>query len=171
MASTGAPVRLAMPTVSPRWSAWPCVSRMVVGSSSSGEAAAFGLPVRKGSIRSRVSPSVNSNAEWPRKRMSMGSVLPVAEAVGQLIPHRDADEHADPRLLDDRALHGAEPFVDVRLARRVQHGGLVRRSVPLRGGERLVEDALELRRGGRHDALRLLEAAGLRHGLDRRVDL
>ena len=31
IATTGAPVRLAIATVSPRWSAWPCVSRIVVG--------------------------------------------------------------------------------------------------------------------------------------------
>ena len=35
IATTGAPVRLAMSTVSPMWSAWPWVSRIVVGSSSS----------------------------------------------------------------------------------------------------------------------------------------
>src|SRR3954463_7104354 len=48
---------------------------MCVGSSSSGLAAAFGLPVRNGSMSTRVSPSVSSNAACPRKRMSIGVSL------------------------------------------------------------------------------------------------
>src|SRR4051812_31342210 len=75
MATTWAPVRLAMSAVSPMWSAWPCVRKMWVGSTSSAVTAAFGLPVRNGSMRTRVSPSVSSNAACPRKRMSIGVSL------------------------------------------------------------------------------------------------
>src|SRR3954452_4900610 len=71
IAATCAPVRFAIATVSPMWSAWPWVRKMCVGSSSSALTAAFGLPVMNGSIRTRVSPSVSSNAAWPRKRISI----------------------------------------------------------------------------------------------------
>ena len=56
IATTGAPVRLAIATVSPMWSPWPWVSRIVVAAASSALIAALGFPVRNGSIRSgRVS--------------------------------------------------------------------------------------------------------------------
>src|SRR3954453_2048633 len=79
MATTGQFTRLAMSTVSPRWSACPWVSRMAVGSSSEASTAAFGLPLRNGSTRTRVSPSDSSKAEWPRKRMSISG--PSCESV------------------------------------------------------------------------------------------
>ena len=56
-----------------------------------------------------------------------------------------------------RRADGAEPLVDVRLAGRLQHGRLVRGAVPLGRLQRLVEDPLQLRRGGAHDPLRLVE--------------
>jgi hypothetical protein len=59
MATTFAPVRLAMAIVSPKWSAWPCVSRIASAETSSADAAAFGLPVRNGSM-STVLPSCSS---------------------------------------------------------------------------------------------------------------
>src|SRR4051794_29909797 len=64
-----------MSTVSPMWSAWPCVRNMCVGSSSSALTAAFGFPVRNGSTSTRVSPSVSSNALCPRKRISMRRII------------------------------------------------------------------------------------------------
>src|SRR5258705_8040104 len=48
---------------------------MCVGSRSSAVTAAFGFPVRNGSTRTRVSPSVNSKQACPRNRMSI-STLP-----------------------------------------------------------------------------------------------
>ena len=53
----------------------------------------------------------------------------------------------------------------------LQHLGLVGRAEPVGGVERLVEDALELRRGARDQALRLLEAARLAERLDGGLDL
>ena len=70
IATTVAPVRLAMSTVSPRWSAWPCVSRITSGETSSADAAAFGLPVRNGSVSTVAPPAVSSKQDCPRKRMS-----------------------------------------------------------------------------------------------------
>ena len=53
----------------------------------------------------------------------------------------------------------------------LQHLGLVRGAEPVGGGERLVEDALELRRLGRDQPLGLLETLRVAQGLDRGVDL
>src|SRR3954452_2831423 len=75
IATTLAPVRLAISTVSPKWSAWPCVRKMWVGSSSSALHAAFGFPVRNGSMSTRVSPSLSSKAACPRKRISMRRII------------------------------------------------------------------------------------------------
>src|SRR4029077_21067918 len=108
IATTVAPVRLAIATVSPRWSPWPCVSRIVVASSSSALAAALGLPVRNGSTSTVVPPSLSAKAEWPRKRSSIS--VPFRRSSGdvqrarQLEAHGHADEHAQARLLlDERA--------------------------------------------------------------------
>src|SRR5918997_5753022 len=73
IATTCAPLRLAISSMSPKWSGWPCVRKMCVGSSSSGCTAALGLPLRNGSTSTRVSPSDSSKHEWPRKRMSIQS--------------------------------------------------------------------------------------------------
>src|SRR3954454_6770164 len=75
IATTLAPVRLAMSTVSPKWSACPCVRKMCVGSSSSALHAAFGFPVRNGSMSTRVSPSLSSKAACPRQRISMRRII------------------------------------------------------------------------------------------------
>src|ERR671914_622139 len=104
---------------------------MCVGSSSSAGTVAFGFPVMNGSTRILASPSVSSTADWPRKRMSIGSVLPLHEFVGKLVPDRDADQHRDARLLGDQRAHGGHAVVDVRLAGRLQHGGLVGGAEPV----------------------------------------
>jgi hypothetical protein len=54
IATTGAPVRRAIATASPTWSACPWVSRMSDASASSAAIAAFGFPVRNGSMSSVV---------------------------------------------------------------------------------------------------------------------
>src|SRR4051812_38009019 len=48
---------------------------MCVGSSSSALHAAFGFPVRNGSMSTRVSPSLSSKAACPRKRISMRRII------------------------------------------------------------------------------------------------
>src|SRR5215211_6595609 len=102
---------------------------MCVGSSSSADTVAFGLPVMNGSTRILVSPSTSSTAEWARKRMSICSLLPLHEFVRQLVPDRDPDQHRDARLLRDQRPHGRHPVVDGRLAGRLEHRGLVGRAL------------------------------------------
>src|SRR3954464_12943635 len=111
IATTVAPVRLAMSTVSPRWSACPCVSRITSGEASSALAAAFGFPVRNGSVRTVAPPDVSSKQACPRKRMSTAMSafsLVLVQNVEQLIPDGDADQHAHARLLGDQTLHRLE---------------------------------------------------------------
>src|SRR4051795_6302432 len=106
IATTCAPVRLAMSTVSPKWSAWPWVSNRCVGSSSEASTAALGLPVRKGSISTRVSPSVISKHACPRKRISTSVSCLVVwfdfEYPGQLPANSHPHEHPHPRLLGEQ---------------------------------------------------------------------
>src|SRR5215210_686953 len=104
---------------------------MWVGSSSSAEMVAFGLPVMNGSTRILASPSVSSTADCPRKRISIWSVLPFDEFVRKLVPDRDADQHRDPRLLRDQRPHRARAVIDVGLAGRLEHRRLVRRAEPV----------------------------------------
>src|SRR5215210_7236052 len=157
IASTVAPVRLAMSTVSPRWSAWPWVSRMTSGSISSADAAAFGFPVRNGSVSTVVPPARSSKQDCPRNRMSTAIShvlrLVVHESMSQLVPDCDADEHAHSRLLVDEVADGGEPLVGVRPAGRAQHLRFVGAVEPARRVHGLVEDALELRGARRDDAL------------------
>src|SRR5579875_788114 len=129
VAITGAPLRLAISIVSPTWSGWPWVSRIVVGLSSSALTAACGLPVMNGSMSTVASPSVSVNAACPRKRMSMGSVLlvgfgvlrfaPTLERALQLEPDGDADEHPELGLLGHERADRPQPGLRVALADRL----------------------------------------------------
>src|SRR5215204_7274947 len=116
---------------------------MWVGSTSSADTVAFGFPVMNGSTRILASPSVSSTADWPRKRISIWSVLPLHEFVRKLVPDRDADQHRNARLLGDQRPHGRHARVDVRLPGGLEHRRLVGRAEPVRGLQRLVEDALD----------------------------
>src|SRR3954471_6186133 len=164
MATTVAPVRLAMSTVSPRWSPWPWVSRITSGCTSSAVAAALGLPVRNGSVSTVAPPAFSSKQLCPRKRMStaMARVLRrrVHQRVRQLVPDGHADEHAHPGVLLEEVAHGLHALVRVRPSRRPEQLAVARRAEPVGLGKRLVEDALELRSPRRDDPLRLLEALG-----------
>src|SRR5215216_4396914 len=99
---------------------------MCVGSSSSADTVAFGLPVMKGSTRTRASPAVSSTADCPRKRISMCSVLPLHEFVRQLVPDGDAHEHGDAGLLGDQRTDRDHTLLLVGLAGGVAHRGMVR---------------------------------------------
>src|SRR5690349_10597323 len=171
IARTVAPVRLAMSTVSPRWSAWPCVSRITSASTSSAEAAARGLPVRNGSVSTVTPPALSSKHDCPRNRTSTAMSVSFRQHLPELVPDRDAHEHAEAGLLGDEHLHGRDPLVRVGLAGRPEHLGTMGGAEPAGRLQRLVEDPLQLRRLGRHDALRLVEARGIAQGLDRRIDL
>src|ERR671931_2416239 len=179
MATTGAPVRLAIATVSPMWSACPCVSRIASAATSSALAAALGLPVRNGSTSTVVPSCSRANAAWPRKRISIASALLLVgmigratgayELVGQLEPHRHADEHAEAGFLGDERPHRAGPLLGVLGKGSLGHLGLVGRAEPAALGERLVEDALQPGRGVRDDLLRVREPLGVAERLERRA--
>src|SRR5829696_3724724 len=149
IATTGAPVRFAMSTVSPMWSACPCVSRMWVGSTSSACLAAFGLPVRNGSMSRRVSPSSMRKQAWPRNVISM-SGAPLGslshQLVGELEADGDADQHAEPGLLVDERPHGRQPLRRVLDRRRLRQLRLVGGAEPPSLGQRRGEHALQARR-------------------------
>ena len=126
IATTGAPVRLAIATVSPMWSAWPWVSRIVVAATSSALIVAFGLPVRNGSIRRVVSPSESVEARVAEKanvhfvQSSSCRFRVSAQLPRQLEPDRDADEHPQPGLLGEQRLHRPDPLGGV-VVRRPPH--------------------------------------------------
>src|SRR3954454_12911431 len=146
---------------------------MCVGSTSSAETAAFGLPVRKGSISTRVSPSLSSKHAWPRKRMSIrfssGSV--VVEFSGQLPADRDPHQHPDPGLLGEQRPHRADAIVGIRCGRRLQQLALVRPAEPAARVQRLGEYPLELGGDTADARLRRAEALGVGECLESGVDL
>src|SRR5919107_5079148 len=106
---------------------------MCVGFISSADAAAFGFPVRNGSIRIRVSPSLSSKQAWPRKRMSKvgpsGSIFDF-QLAGELPPHGDAHQHPYTRLLGEECANGAYALVGVRRGRGLEDLALVRLAEP-----------------------------------------
>src|SRR4051794_41035003 len=169
MATTGASVRFAMSTVSPRWSACPWVRRIVVASTSEASLAAFGFPVRNGSTSTVVEPSESVKHEWPRNVMSMElGVLPLGlQLMSQFEADGRPDEHAQPGLLGHeraerrRVGFGQDPL-ELRLVGVPEVPALL---------ERRREDALELRGEMGHDVLRMLEPLGIADGLDGAVDL
>src|SRR4051794_35488058 len=166
IATTGAPVRLPMATVSPMWSLWPCVRKIASACTSSAVAAAFGLPVRKGST-STVLPSCSSaKAECPSQRICISGdlllvVVVVEQLARQLQPDGHADEHAQPGLLGDQRADRGLSRGRVVLGCGAGDLLLVRLAEPAARGERLVEDALQARRGMRHDLLRVGEPLGV----------
>src|SRR3954464_12962595 len=172
MASTLAPVRRAMSTVSPRWSPCPWVRAITSAGTASADAAEEGLPVRKGSTSTSAPAPERWKAECPSQRTStVICVLLVHQLVRELEAHRHTDQHAHPRLLRQQGPDREQPLVDVRLARGLQHLLLVRRAEPVRLVERLVEDPLDRRRVGRDHALGLPQPLRLRERLDGGVDL
>src|SRR3954454_2955187 len=108
---------------------------MWVGFTSSALTAAAGLPLRNGSIRTRVSPSVSSKQAWPRNRMSMLSPSVVVEFARQLPADGHAHEHPDPRLLGEERVDRADALVGVRRGGGLQHLALVRVAEPAALGE------------------------------------
>src|SRR3954470_11627027 len=146
---------------------------MCVGSTSSAETAAFGLPVRKGSISTRVSPSLSSKQAWPRKRMSIrfssGSV--VVEFSGQLPADRDSHQHPDPRLLGEQRPDRTDAVVGIGGGRRLQQLALVRLAEPAALVQRLGEYPRELGGDAADARLRRAEALGVGECLESGVDL
>src|SRR5215211_5981704 len=183
IATVWAPVRLAMSTVSPMWSACPCVRKMWVGSTSPASTAAFGFPVRNGSISTRVSPSLSSKHAWPRKRISIGQVppcrgfgtrlrVPLAfKFVGERPAHRDAHQHPDPSLLRQQRRDLALALDGVVAGQSLAQclvAAVVEPAALLQGH---VQDALQLGGDPGDVSLRLAEALGLAERLERGVDI
>src|SRR4051794_32672020 len=140
---------------------------MTSGCTSSAVAAAFGLPVRNGSTSTLTLPSESSKQLWPRKRMSIGSVLlGVVEQVGELQAGGHADEHGQTRLLRQQRAHGRLAGDRVLRSGRLADLVLVRLAEPRGLLQRLVEDALQLGRLHEHEALGGVEASRLRERLD-----
>src|SRR4051812_42681481 len=139
---------------------------MAVGSTSSALAAAFGFPVRNGSI-STVVPSASSEKQaWPRKRMfiartclsvrrrrwssngalSWGRILSVRglhQLVGELEADRDAHQHPQPGLLRDECPDRRQALLRVVGQGGVVDLGLVGRAEPSALRQRLAEEALQ----------------------------
>ena len=67
--------------------------------------------------------------------------------------------------------HGGDPLVGVGDAGRAEHLGLVRGAEPVGRLERLVEDPLQLRRGGGHEPLGLFQRRRVAERLHRSVEL
>ena len=137
--------------------------------------AAFGLPVRNGSIRTRVSPSVSSKQAWPRKRMSIGQSPPVVvvsssrassqpTATPTSIPIRVSSASSVRTARTRSSWSGAGRGL-AHLAPRAPR----RTSRPRRAPGRGCAGAGGAIRG--HARLGLAEALGLAERLERRVDL
>ena len=87
------------------------------------------------------------------------------------IPDRDADQHAEPRLLGDQRAHRASALVGVARSAAAAHLLLVGAAEPAALGERRGEHALQLRAPRAHQVLRLAQALGVAESADRGVDL
>src|SRR5690242_4220309 len=146
---------------------------MCVGSTSSALTAPFGFPVRNGSIRTRVSPSVSSKAACPRKRMSIRSSLVVVclEFACQLIADSDADHHAEACLLGHQGPHCRYPFLRVVSQRRDLQRVFVRVLEPAALLERDRQQLLQLWGGAFDQCGGGGEALGIAERLDRGVEL
>src|SRR3954447_14375546 len=164
-----------MSTVSPKWSAWPWVRSRCVGSSSEASTAALGFPVRKGSISTRVSPSVISKHACPRKRISTSVSCLVVwfdfEYPGQLPANSHSHEHPHSRLLGEQRLDLGGASGVVGAGGGFAYLALVRLAEPAALGEGLGEDSLELGSDACHPHLGLAEALRLGEGVHRGVHL
>ena len=122
IATTGAPVRLAISTVSPKWSAWPWVSRIVgrvdvVGGDRglrvAGQERVDQDPrVAVGELEAGVPEKTHFHV-WISPPVVVVLIVDPrgpAEFSRQLEPDGHADEHPDPGLLGDQRAQFAHPF-------------------------------------------------------------
>ena len=115
IATTVAPVRLAISTVSPKWSSCPWVSRIVVAATSSAAIARLRVAGQERVDQHRRVAAVGEREarvaekpDCPSSSILLRFVHVVgleAELARQLEPDGDADEHADPRLLGEQRPH------------------------------------------------------------------
>src|SRR3954447_2944925 len=152
-----------MSTTSPQWSRCPWVRKTWVGSASLASTAALGLPLRKGSMRTRVSPSLMSKQACPRKRMSIRSVS-FLKLSRELPANRDADQHPHARLLGEEDPDQPVALGGVLALNDGPHLPLVGLAKPAALGQGLAEDALELGGEGRESVLGAPEALRVGQG-------
>src|SRR5436190_719176 len=152
-----------MSTTSPQWSRCPWVRKTWVGSTSPASTAALGLPLRKGSMRTRVSPSLISKHACPRKRMSMRSVS-FLKLSRELPADSDADQHPHARLLGEEDPDQPVALGGVLALNGGAHLPLVGLAKPAALGQGLAEDALELGGEGRESVLGAPEALRVGQG-------
>src|SRR4051794_9393722 len=129
---------------------------------------------------STVVPSCDSvNAAWPRKRISMVSVLlwvggvrrQPAQLARELQSDRDADEHAEPGLLGEQEPHRALARLRILRLGGLPDLRLVGRGEPAALGEGDVQHALEAGSRVRDDLLGVREALRVAERVDGGVDL
>src|SRR5687767_6699360 len=106
---TVAPLRFAIAIVSPRWSPWPCDTRMKSAGTSAAFAAAWGFPVRNGSTSTCLPSLSKSRQAWPSQRTRVAMV-----SSSQLLPDRRFVGAVSERL--HQVCHLADVVVDVRNA-------------------------------------------------------
>src|SRR3954463_6688419 len=115
MPTQWAPVRFATGIASAKWSAWPWLTAMWVGLTSSPLVFAAGLlGARNGSTRTVVSPSLSSKHECPCQGMSISGLSFVLVLTGKLFvkcpADGDANHHPHARLLGEQRPDRGEPL-------------------------------------------------------------
>ena len=196
IATTVAPVRLAIETRSPKWSPWPWVEQDRVRVELVG--ARGGLRVARqprvdqhgGAVGLELEGGVTEPADVHREDLPFGStpsmveqwravigtapllVGGVRELLGELEPDRDADQHPEPGLLGDERAHRAQPLVGILLRARPD-ATCASWAEPNQSPSASAcgEHALQVRRGVRDDLLGVAEARRVAQRLDGRVDL
>src|SRR4051812_14741061 len=119
---------------------------MCVASTSEACAPRLGLPVRKGSVSSLVSPSLSAKQDWPRNRMSMWSPLSSVlvgvqlELTCQFPPDGHANQHAHAGFLGEQGPNGRDALVVALLAGRLADLLILGVAEPAAAHQRLVED-------------------------------
>ena len=163
IATTVAPVRLAIATVSPKWSAWPWVSRIVVASTSS--AVDRGLRVagqERVDQHRRVAVGEREAGVAEKTDIHRASVLLFGfQGSGDASARASSKPTATPTSMPSRVSSASSVRSDRsraprrssrrRLADRLFVGGVE----PAALGDRRGEHALQLRRGAHHQLLRL----------------
>src|SRR6266511_3305430 len=95
----------------------------------------------------------------------------VGELLGEAVPDGHADEHAHAGLFGEQRADGGDALVHVGHARSLEHGLLVGGPEPAAARERLVENALQLRRDAGHEVLGRAQPLGVGERLHGGVDL
>ena len=182
IATTGAPVRLAIATVSPMWSPWPWVSRIVVGGDVVGADRGLRVAgqervdqerrVAVGELEAGVAQKadvhvINPPVSLCRRRAGP----PTLELARELEADGDADQHPQAGLLGEHRLTRTDPLGGLVVRDRLADHLLVAEVEPAALLERAGEHALQRRRRARHQVLRLAQPLGIGDRCDRGLEL